>query len=139
MSRSAPTSLACCSTSCLSRCHRSSFRVSIEKPMRTGPPAAAVVLPAVDVSSGGAFTHVESRTAPRNSGKSFRMAHLYHTVAMSYALAAMIVNGCWIAFVLLWIIAALDTKRTVYRESVAQRYSLQLLIVAGVFMIIYAG
>src|SRR5918911_1793077 len=35
--KSAPTSLACCSTSSLSRCQRSSLSVSIEKPIFTGP------------------------------------------------------------------------------------------------------
>src|SRR5882762_3391876 len=41
ISHSAPTSLQRASTRALSRCQRSSFRVSMEKPMRTGPPCLA--------------------------------------------------------------------------------------------------
>src|SRR6185369_2901809 len=58
-SSTAPASLARCSTSALSRCQRSSFSVSMEKPMRTGPERGAWAVVAV---SWGAFTQ-ESRTA----------------------------------------------------------------------------
>src|SRR5882724_1477368 len=41
ISHSAPTSLQRASTRALSRCQRSSFSVSMEKPIRTGPPCFA--------------------------------------------------------------------------------------------------
>src|ERR1700694_6109519 len=57
MSSTAPTCLARSSTNCLSRCHRSSFNVSIEKPIRTGPFCAARVEVVPVVVSCGAVTH----------------------------------------------------------------------------------
>src|SRR5437660_2023651 len=55
--------------SCLSRCHRSSFKVSIEKPMRTGPACGDGVAAVVDVSC-GAFTH---DAAVRSTKRSLRI------------------------------------------------------------------
>src|SRR5581483_3843051 len=79
-SRIAPAFFAASSTSCLSRCHRSSLSVSMEKPMRTGPPAAALVLwlePLVlVVLSCGALMQDTARTALRNNGQIFLMSQL---------------------------------------------------------------
>ena len=38
-----------------------------------------------------------------------------------YSLAFKIICGCWLVFVATWVIAAMSTKRTVYRETPAQR------------------
>src|ERR1044072_7429225 len=57
-SHCAPTSLQRCSTSALSRCQRSSFNVSIENPMRTGPPDLA---PQLVFPDSGPFTQAERK------------------------------------------------------------------------------
>src|SRR5579884_3593242 len=79
-SRIAPAFFAASSTSCLSRCQRSSLSVSIEKPMRTGPLADAAGVCAdplvLVVLSCGALMHDASRTALRNRGQIFFMRQL---------------------------------------------------------------
>ena len=55
----------------------------------------------------------------------------------SYALALNIVRGCWIVFVAIWLLAAISTKRTVYRESQAQRLRYWLLLVAACLLLIH--
>jgi hypothetical protein len=45
----------------------------------------------------------------------------------AYSLAVNVVISCWIVFVATWLLAALSTKRTVYRESPAQRLRYWLL------------
>src|SRR5258706_12121091 len=59
----APTSLARCSTRALSRCQRSSFSVSMEKPIRTGPLCGAWAVSVVVVPS-GVFTHEAASSIP---------------------------------------------------------------------------
>jgi protein-S-isoprenylcysteine O-methyltransferase Ste14 len=53
------------------------------------------------------------------------------TTSQAYELANRIVGGCWIAFGLVWLIAAFTTKRTVYRQSLAQRLTWQAMVIAG--------
>lgn len=45
--------------------------------------------------------------------------------------ARTIVSACWVIFILTWVIAALFTKRTVYRESAAQRFRYVVPILLG--------
>jgi hypothetical protein len=35
----------------------------------------------------------------------------------AYSLVLNIISGCWLVFVAIWVLAAVSTKRTVYRES----------------------
>jgi protein-S-isoprenylcysteine O-methyltransferase Ste14 len=54
----------------------------------------------------------------------------------SYALTLDIIRGCWIIFVAVWSLAAVSTKRTVYRESHSQRLRYWgLFVVACLLMI----
>jgi protein-S-isoprenylcysteine O-methyltransferase Ste14 len=46
-----------------------------------------------------------------------------------------IVRGCWIVFIATWLLAAISTKRTVYRESHAQRLPYWLLLVAACLLL----
>ena len=55
----------------------------------------------------------------------------------SYALALDIVSGCWIVFVAIWLLAAISTKRTVHRESRAQRLRYWVLLVTAYLLLIY--
>jgi protein-S-isoprenylcysteine O-methyltransferase Ste14 len=55
----------------------------------------------------------------------------------SYALALDIVRGCWLAFVAVWLLAAISTKRTVYRESHSQRLRYWVLLVIACLLLIY--
>lgn len=55
----------------------------------------------------------------------------------SHVLALDIVRGCWIVFAAIWLLAAISTKRTVYRESHAQRLGYWLLLVIGCLWLIY--
>src|SRR6476469_11238783 len=47
----------------------------------------------------------------------------------AYSLVLNIISGCWLAFVVIWMIAAVSTKRTVYRESRTQRLRYWVLLV----------
>jgi hypothetical protein len=35
----------------------------------------------------------------------------------AYSLVLDIISGCWLVFVAIWVLAAVSTKRTVYRET----------------------
>jgi protein-S-isoprenylcysteine O-methyltransferase Ste14 len=60
------------------------------------------------------------------------------TISRPYLVASMVVDGCWIAFLLFWLVAAFSTKKTVYSETFAQRFAVQILIAAGVVILINA-
>src|SRR5439155_22050891 len=66
-SSTAPISLARCSTRRLSRCQRSSFNVSMEKPIRIGPLCGARVVPAVEVCCGSFTQDALSRRQNRTN------------------------------------------------------------------------
>jgi protein-S-isoprenylcysteine O-methyltransferase len=46
-----------------------------------------------------------------------------------------IVTACWIVFAVVWMLAAIFTKRTVYRESRAQRLGYTIPIVIGCYLV----
>jgi protein-S-isoprenylcysteine O-methyltransferase Ste14 len=53
----------------------------------------------------------------------------------AHSLAVKVVISCWIVFVASWLLAALSTKRTVYRESGTQRLRYWvLLLIAYLFL-----
>jgi protein-S-isoprenylcysteine O-methyltransferase Ste14 len=47
-----------------------------------------------------------------------------------------IIRGCWGAFIVVWLLAAIFSKRTVYRESRAQRLRYVIPIVIGWYLVI---
>jgi protein-S-isoprenylcysteine O-methyltransferase Ste14 len=47
-----------------------------------------------------------------------------------------IIRACWIIFVLVWLLGAVSTKRTIYRESSAERARYWLVLVIGYFLVI---
>jgi protein-S-isoprenylcysteine O-methyltransferase Ste14 len=51
------------------------------------------------------------------------------------SLAKNIISTCWGVFVVVWLLAAIFTKRTVYRESRAQRLGYVVPIVIGWFLL----
>src|SRR4249919_3252013 len=55
----------------------------------------------------------------------------------AYSLALDIISGCWLVFVAIWVLAALSTKRTVYRETQAQRLRYWVLLVIACFLQFY--
>jgi protein-S-isoprenylcysteine O-methyltransferase Ste14 len=55
----------------------------------------------------------------------------------AYSLGVDIISGCWLVFVAVWVIAALSTKRTVYRETHAQRLRYWVLLVIACFLQFY--
>lgn len=44
--------------------------------------------------------------------------------------------ACWIIFLAVWLLAAISTKRSVYRESRAQRLRYSILLIAAYFLLI---
>jgi protein-S-isoprenylcysteine O-methyltransferase Ste14 len=55
----------------------------------------------------------------------------------AYSLAAGIIRGCWILFITVWLLAAISTKRAIYRETHAQRLRYWLLFLVACFLLIY--
>lgn len=55
----------------------------------------------------------------------------------AYSLAVEIINGCWIVFITVWLLAAACTKHTVYRESQAQRLRYWVLLVIACLLLLY--
>jgi protein-S-isoprenylcysteine O-methyltransferase Ste14 len=52
------------------------------------------------------------------------------------SIAIDIIRACWIIFLLVWVLAATSTKRSVYREKRAQRLRYSILLVVGYFLLI---
>jgi protein-S-isoprenylcysteine O-methyltransferase Ste14 len=55
----------------------------------------------------------------------------------TYLFALDVVTGCWIVFVATWLLAALSTKRTVYRESRAQRLNYWVLLLIAYLLLVH--
>jgi protein-S-isoprenylcysteine O-methyltransferase Ste14 len=55
----------------------------------------------------------------------------------AYPLAFDIIRGCWLIFVAIWVLAAISTKRTVYRETRAQRLRYWVLLVIAYVLLLY--
>lgn len=53
----------------------------------------------------------------------------------AYFLPLVIIRGCWIIFIAVWIVAAISRKRTIYRENAAQRLSYSLLLFVGCYLV----
>ncbi len=49
-----------------------------------------------------------------------------------------IISACWIVFVAVWLVAAVSTKRAVYRENRAQRLRYWLLLLMG-WVLLFRG
>ena len=47
-----------------------------------------------------------------------------------------VIRACWTIFVLVWLLGAISTKRTVYRETTIGRARYWLLLVIGCFLVI---
>src|ERR1043166_8790633 len=54
-----------------------------------------------------------------------------------HSLVRIIITGCWVVFVATWAFAAVSTKRTVYRETQAQRLRYWVLLVIAFFLLFY--
>lgn len=50
-----------------------------------------------------------------------------------------VIRGCWLTFVIVWLLAALSTKPSVYRESRSQRLRYALPIVVAYFLLMNGG
>ena len=55
----------------------------------------------------------------------------------TYLLVRNIISGCWLIFVATWVLAAVSTKPTVYRESRAQRLRYWVWLVIAYFLLLY--
>jgi protein-S-isoprenylcysteine O-methyltransferase Ste14 len=55
----------------------------------------------------------------------------------TYSFPLNIIRGCWLVFVAVWMLSAVSTKRTVYRESGAQRLRYWILLVIACFLQFY--
>src|SRR2546422_11765337 len=55
----------------------------------------------------------------------------------AYSLALDIISGCWLVFVAVWVLAAVSTKRAVYRETRAQRLRYWVLLVIAYLLLLY--
>jgi len=53
-----------------------------------------------------------------------------------YSVAIDVIRGCWLTFLIVWMLAALSTKSSVYRESRTQRLRYTLPIVAAYFLLV---
>src|SRR5215467_10042683 len=63
--------------------------------------------------------------------------HPTNHATQAYALAIGIIRGCWLVFVAIWLVAAVSTKRTVYRETRAQRLRYWVWLVIAYFLLLY--
>lgn len=54
----------------------------------------------------------------------------------AYPVTTAIIRACWIIFVAVWLLAAVSTKRSVYRESRAQRLRYSILLIIAYFLLV---
>jgi protein-S-isoprenylcysteine O-methyltransferase Ste14 len=52
-----------------------------------------------------------------------------------YPLAIDVIRSCWITFGIVWLLAAISTKRSVYRENRIERLRYSIALVAGCFLL----
>ena len=55
----------------------------------------------------------------------------------TYSLVLDVISGCWLVFAAIWVLASLSTKRTVYRESRAQRLRYWVFLVIAFLLLLY--
>lgn len=55
----------------------------------------------------------------------------------AYSLAADIITACWIVFITVWLVAAVSTKRAIYRETRTQRLRYWVLFAIACFLLLY--
>ena len=55
----------------------------------------------------------------------------------AYSLVLDIISGCWLVFAAIWLLAAVSTKRAVYREPRAQRLRYWILLVIAYLLLFY--
>jgi len=55
----------------------------------------------------------------------------------AYSLVLDIISGCWLIFVAIWVLAAVSTKGTVYREPRTQRLRYWVLLVIAYLLMFY--
>jgi protein-S-isoprenylcysteine O-methyltransferase Ste14 len=78
---------------------------------------------------------IQASIAPIFSAGKLASRHFFHFMS-AYAVAINVIRGCWIIFLAVWLLAAISTKRSVYRESPAQRLRYSILLIAGYFLLI---
>ena len=54
----------------------------------------------------------------------------------AYSLGLGVIHVCWIIFIIVWALGVAWTKRTIYRESSAERARYWLALVIGYFLVI---
>jgi len=54
----------------------------------------------------------------------------------AYLLGLSAIRVCWIIFIVVWLLGAVSTKRTIYRESSGERARYWLVLVIGYFLVI---
>jgi protein-S-isoprenylcysteine O-methyltransferase Ste14 len=54
----------------------------------------------------------------------------------AYSSGLSLIRACWIIFVVVWLLGAISTKRTIYRETRAARARYWLVLVIGYFLVI---
>jgi protein-S-isoprenylcysteine O-methyltransferase Ste14 len=63
--------------------------------------------------------------------------HSASDATQAFSLALDIISVCWLIFVAIWTIAAVSTKRTVYRETRAQRLRYWVWLLIAYFLLLY--
>ena len=54
----------------------------------------------------------------------------------AYSSGLGVIRVCWIIFIVVWLLGAVSTKRTIYRESSAERARYWLVLVIGYFLVV---
>jgi protein-S-isoprenylcysteine O-methyltransferase Ste14 len=57
----------------------------------------------------------------------------------AYSSGLAVIRVCWIIFIVVWLLGAVSTKRTIYRESSGERARYWLVLVIGYFLVIKSG
>src|SRR5436853_6445680 len=52
----------------------------------------------------------------------------------AYSSGLGVIRVCWIIFIVVWLVGAISTKRTIYRESSAERARHWLVLLIGYFL-----
>jgi protein-S-isoprenylcysteine O-methyltransferase Ste14 len=78
---------------------------------------------------------IDASIAPIFSTGKLGLSHFRHFMS-AYSVAINTIRACWIIFMAVWLLAAISTKRSVYRESPAQRLRYSILLIAGYFLLI---
>src|SRR5438445_6296620 len=90
------------------------------------------IFPVTDTELAATGNGLQRRTKAERS----RLSGCYTMGVHACSSGLGVIRVCWIIFIVVWLVGAISTKRTIYRESSAERARYWLVLLIGYFLVI---